>query len=232
MRYVFLFLLIINIAKAQQVKPIQGKIEFAIKENPYTSLPVISLGDTLPRVTSQKYVFEFKNDSIIEFYKIMSTEKVLENRSRSTFINTNKHTFHSSTDVSQENLVSSKVFDLFNSDNTKVRLDIKKFPNEKQVFLGYNCYRVEIEELKKLDSLTTEKTKYDLYVTEDIKCEYHPILKHKSFLRDFYPLEIISRKKLVIDKETLTEKDKELKILYEEVLFKSHKSVVNFISIF
>jgi len=41
------------------------------------------------------------------------------------------------------------------------------------------------------------KTIYELYVTDKIRCKYHPYFNYRSILENYYPLEIIERDNLI-----------------------------------
>ncbi|WP_296151647.1 hypothetical protein [uncultured Flavobacterium sp.] len=73
--------------------------------------------------------------------------------------------------------------------------DIKEFPKEIKTINGYKCFKV-IYVLKKgvspaFDDFTTGHVDYrELWVTDKIKCAYHPVISDKLILEKYYPLEI------------------------------------------
>ena len=54
---------------------------------------------------------------------------------------------------------------------------------DRKTIHGFDCYKVIIKYKKR-------PFKWVLYVTEDFKLNYHPIFKHKSLLKEFFPLEL------------------------------------------
>ncbi len=61
---------------------------------------------------------------------------------------------------------------------------------------GIKCYKVSVVfyEEKSEDIMSfMSLIKYDMYVSDQVKCLYNPILKFKSLLERFYPLELKSQ---------------------------------------
>ncbi len=55
-------------------------------------------------------------------------------------------------------------------------LVVKEYRNDKKTIKGYNCFKVVLE-----SSADGYSIKSILYVTEEIKCLFHPIVKYKIF---------------------------------------------------
>ncbi|WP_159801183.1 hypothetical protein [Flavobacterium sp. MK4S-17] len=68
---------------------------------------------------------------------------------------------------------------------------IKEFRNETRLIGGFKCFKIIY--------LCTEQTDFseelnfyrELWVTDRILCQYHPIVKEKQILKKYYPLEVL-----------------------------------------
>lgn len=71
--------------------------------------------------------------------------------------------------------------------------DIKEFPKEIRIINGYKCFKV-IYFLKENRSAIFDRSGYvdyrEIWVTDKIKCAYHPVISDKIILEKYYPLEI------------------------------------------
>ncbi|EZH73206.1 hypothetical protein ATO12_19575 [Aquimarina atlantica] len=77
---------------------------------------------------------------------------------------------------------------------------INEYRNQTKVIKGYKCFKVVLEINKPLplsSKLPAIKEKYIMYVTEEIKFKYHPLVLLKEVLEQYYPLEIIETTDLV-----------------------------------
>lgn len=74
-------------------------------------------------------------------------------------------------------------------------IDISEDHNDTKNIKGYNCFKVNVTITIKIyendSSSPTISKKYQLYVTDKIKCIYHPVPLPKEILMKYYPLEII-----------------------------------------
>lgn len=81
-------------------------------------------------------------------------------------------------------------YDYYSSD---VITDIKEFPEEIKIINGYKCFKV-IYFLKEDRSAIIDHSGHidhrELWVTDKIKCAYHPVISDKLILEKYYPLEI------------------------------------------
>ena len=74
-------------------------------------------------------------------------------------------------------------------------IEMKEFPEEIKIINGYKCFKV-VSFLKKgicpvFDDFTDGYVDYrELWVTDKIKCAYHPVISDKIILEKYYPLEI------------------------------------------
>ena|SRR5690606_532343 len=70
---------------------------------------------------------------------------------------------------------------------------------------GYDCFKVILKVKEEMTEMDIEFQQIfqgsfkilEMYVTEDIKCSYHPIIKFSNVLEKYYPLEIIETDNLV-----------------------------------
>lgn len=73
---------------------------------------------------------------------------------------------------------------------------INEFRNEKKIIQGIECFKIVVtaqddignEEMP--DFFRNLKTEYTMYVTDRIKCSFHPVVWYKIILDKYYPLEI------------------------------------------
>lgn len=91
---------------------------------------------------------------------------------------------------------------------------VTEYRGQTKIINGYNCFKVIVETLdhegKPQSANDFMNFTFVMYVTEAIKCEYHPITKFKKVLDKYYPLEIIETNNAVKGYEkvfTLTEID-------------------------
>ena len=80
--------------------------------------------------------------------------------------------------------------------NSDVRF-LLEFPNDTLTIKGYNCFKVEMllhSEISNSDSKLSE-VYWKMYVTKDIECCYHPIIKHDTILQKYYPLQMVKIEK-------------------------------------
>jgi hypothetical protein len=74
-------------------------------------------------------------------------------------------------------------------------INISEDHNDTKNIKGYDCFKVNVTITKNVyenDFLSpTMSKKYHLYVTDKIKCIYHPVPLPKEVLMKYYPLEII-----------------------------------------
>jgi hypothetical protein len=72
-------------------------------------------------------------------------------------------------------------------------VSLKEFKNETRTIKGYKCYKVvaTIKEKATNSELLNNSLIYkELWVIDDIKCLYHPVIYEKAILQKYYPLEI------------------------------------------
>jgi len=71
-------------------------------------------------------------------------------------------------------------------------IDIQEYRKDKKVINNFDCFKVVLqinEEESPIPGFKGE-TVYEMYVTEDIDLKYHPIIKYKSVVDHYLPLEI------------------------------------------
>ena len=75
-------------------------------------------------------------------------------------------------------------------------IKLTEFKNETKLINGFNCYKViynykeqKVSDFDFLSEVTTNIR--ELWVTEKIKCNFHPVINEKEILDKYYPLEIL-----------------------------------------
>ena len=76
--------------------------------------------------------------------------------------------------------------------------DLREFKNETKKINGYDCFKVtysykEESGLDFNDFLSGYINHRELWVTEKIKCVYHPVINDRQILEKYYPLDISER---------------------------------------
>lgn len=83
--------------------------------------------------------------------------------------------------------------------NTIEIVSFQEYKQETKVIKGYTCFKVIMEYKSFIESeddfdnflLQNYIQKKELWVTTQIKCNYHPVVNEKEILSKYYPLEII-----------------------------------------
>ncbi|WP_310556024.1 hypothetical protein [Flavobacterium sp.] len=76
-------------------------------------------------------------------------------------------------------------------------IEIKEYRNEKRKIKNFDCFKVVMSYKETSDGIDFENfsdnyvSYKELWVTEKIKCLYHPIIKYQEVLQRYYPLDII-----------------------------------------
>ncbi|SMC42816.1 hypothetical protein [Cellulophaga tyrosinoxydans] len=182
----------------------------AINHNLETNfIPYIDLAidprKTFSQLRKHIYVFE---DSIIKYQEQNS---ILEPSNEIEVINrSNGKLTHYTLEDSIMTLNTFKFSISIKQSNKNIQ--IHEYRNIRKNILGYDCFKVIItrseDYFKKLEFMELDispdlKTKYKdilepiseeiLYVTEQIKCKYHPTTNLSEVLDKYYPLEISSK---------------------------------------
>lgn len=71
--------------------------------------------------------------------------------------------------------------------NDSVR--VEEFRNDQIEISGYKCFKVILYKIVTLDGFRG-RVKQEMYVTEQIRSPYHPIIWSEKILRNYYPLKI------------------------------------------
>lgn len=133
------------------------------------------------------------NNNVIKIYTKLSKEK--EPNATKVF-NLNTGIFHYDYSL----MKSNEEYAI--SDNIKFeKIDIisyEEFPDDRKIISGYNCFKVKMsykdkvdEDEKEIADLFGEIIKYrEMYVTDEIKFMFHPVVNHKEVLEKYYPLYI------------------------------------------
>ncbi|UPQ80069.1 hypothetical protein M0M57_04355 [Flavobacterium azooxidireducens] len=141
-----------------------------------------------------KYHHIYKNESIYEYvtsfdypikdyYKFIDTKTALE-----------KNVSHDSITVVKPEEPYGYSFDEI--------IKLEEFRNEIREINSFKCFKVLLEykfgenadeglgDQDYISFVNSKKQTKELWVTENIKSHYHPVLKYKSILEKYYPLEI------------------------------------------
>ena len=73
-------------------------------------------------------------------------------------------------------------------------IEISEFKNEIKTINGFKCFKVIYSfnsQEKSFDFNNFSMNNRELWVTEEIKCNYHPVINDIEILEKYYPLEII-----------------------------------------
>lgn len=136
-------------------------------------------GDDPLKCRTYNYHFLFRNQHIIS-YQFINGSKV----GGDTFINQDKGTFYTMQGNSGGQFLSPSVYKY--SDKPVI---ITEFREDTKIINGYLCFKVIVSPKEKDKDLQGA----ELWVTDRIKCRYHPLINHKQVLRKYYPLEIVIR---------------------------------------
>ncbi len=192
-----------------------GKLSDSIKKNDFIKTKIISSIQLAldPRKTKGiqlKHTYTFQ-DSIIKYQSQNSLE--LSNN-KVTVINRKdgEQTYYILKDSS---LVrdASIAFSYRPKENYEA-LDVKEYREHKKTIHGYDCFKVVLEFesnymntlvdpleifprseslLSKYGDSLRYKTIYEIFVTDKIKCKYHPTFNIPEVLEKYYPLEVIKK---------------------------------------
>lgn len=109
------------------------------------------------------------------------------------------------------NQVSDIVVNEFNEHIENIENEIIKlteFVNETKIINGYNCFKViynynepPVSDFDFIPSVVTNTR--ELWVTKEIKCNYHPVINESEILKKYYPLEIKEYSKEIMGFETI-----------------------------
>lgn len=133
--------------------------------------------------------YKFQDSLIVSYVTV--NDKI---RGDYRIINTNKNTFHYLAKID-----STTTY--YNNTPYKLRsekgLTIKEFRNEKKIIHGIECFKIvviaqdDLDDEEMPDFLRNLTTEYTMYVTDRIKCSFHPVVWYKMILDKYYPLELI-----------------------------------------
>lgn len=71
-------------------------------------------------------------------------------------------------------------------------LSIKEDKNDKKVISGYNCFKVILIAIIDINKPILTKKTYEMYVTNEVNIQEHPIIEFESILNQYYPVEVTS----------------------------------------
>ncbi len=109
-------------------------------------------------------------------------------------INKNKNTFHYLAKIDSTTTYFKNTPYKYRSEKGLI---INEFRNEKKIINGIKCFKIvvvakdDLDEEEMPEFLRNLTTEYTMYVSDRIKCPYHPVVWYKKILEKYYPLELI-----------------------------------------
>jgi len=134
-----------------------------------------------------------KSDSLWTSYKTIEGDIIGDY----TVINDKDKTYFK---LSKKDSITKYGGGLFNYLEEK-NINIKEYRNDKKNINDFNCFKVVLRISNQSDPEGNET--YEMYVTESIDLKYHPIIRYKSILNNYYPMEIKISSVVIGGAETL-----------------------------
>ncbi len=181
------FLSLYTFSFAQKIHPKKGKITFTLLKKDSVLTVLHFAGKRIEPVRERKFIHEFQ-DSIIKHHEVFRRENGTIDIGKSKYISKKLGRTYAAN--SNDEPIYNRSYEYPYKDYRKETFRIVERSNKKKKIKGFKCFHIIIEGTKKYSELHKVLTIYDMYVTEKIKCDYHPVLEAKSFLENYYPLEI------------------------------------------
>lgn len=70
-------------------------------------------------------------------------------------------------------------------------ISLEEYKDETKTINGYKCYKVVYRFIEPENFLNFLANTREIWVTETIKCKYHPLINDVEILKKYYPLEIV-----------------------------------------
>tara|TARA_R110000868_G_scaffold144520_1_gene363766 strand:+ start:535 stop:1320 length:786 start_codon:yes stop_codon:yes gene_type:complete len=148
----------------------------------------------------KSYLDQFESDSLFYYHKyqdslIIEYEKVGANIIGDyTVIYRNSETFNKLSKKDSTTFYLTKESYVFINEKNLI---IQEYKEDSKVIFGYKCFKIVLivkeeneNDLEYNQAFKNYNEIYECYVTEEIKSKFHPIIKYKSLLKKYYPLEI------------------------------------------
>ena len=150
------------------------------------------------------FSFELTNEVVEKYHifkdSIITAYRKVNNAIQGDYqlINQNQNTYNIRAKIDSTFIpIKDKLYEHLKEDH----ISITEYKDQVKTINGFDCYKVIIikdevvnaneEDISFFkDVFETMQTQYVLYVTESIKCKYHPVIMYKSILEKYYPLEI------------------------------------------
>jgi len=140
-----------------------------------------------PRKSKQEplsYFQEFRDSTIVHYVK-----ENLEVIGNYKYIFPKEHTYGIALDsILAMKITKNKPYQYLDTGTIKFN-EIN--PDDRKNIHGYDCFKVIITVTPE-NSINAAQS-LEMYVTDKIKCRYHPVVDFKEILEQFYPLEIVSK---------------------------------------
>lgn len=164
----------------------------------------------------QTFVFGISGDNLIKYHifndSIITSYRKLNDKIHGDYqlINRNTQTYSMRAKIDSTFIpIKDKLYEYLEEDH----IIINEYKDQVKTINGFDCYKVVLtknedinanEDISFLkDDFENMQTKYVLYVTENIKCKYHPVINYKSILEKYYPLEVRESSNLIQGMETI-----------------------------
>lgn len=224
----FLLICLHPFTQAQTINPKKGKISFSWKKKDSTLTTLYLLGKRIEPTRKQVFVHEFQ-DSIIRNFSVFHKENGVVETGDSNFISRKLALTYG---AGEDNVpLFDQTYPYPYKDYIEETFIVTEYRSDIKNIANYECFRVVIEGLQKFDLNHEIVTTYDMYVTEEIKCKYHPVLEAKKFLNQYYPLEINTKAILNNSTKNPTDYEKQLGEIFKTQVGKSKKYIIDDISI-
>lgn len=134
--------------------------------------------------TKTQYHHEFKGNLIV-VYKTSNNQKLGD----STIIDT------------KTGLVTKNHENQIYYSNNEI-FDIKEFRKETKKINGFECFKVSYSFKQESDGdlssfMDISTVHREIWVTEKIRCNFHPVINDRAILEKYYPLEILQRSETI-----------------------------------
>jgi len=137
-----------------------------------------------------QYIHKFQDSLIVSFKK--TANKVIGDY---WVINRNKNIFHY---LAKKDSTTTYYQNRPYPYREAKEFSLKEFRNDVKTINGFPCFKVVVTVQEDAgedapDALNKLTTVYTMYVTEHIQCAYHPVIRYRSVMEKYYPLEIIEK---------------------------------------
>lgn len=109
-------------------------------------------------------------------------------------------------------------------------IEVQKFVNDQKTIQGIPCYKVIIKSIENDNDRFKSVAFHEMYVSDVIKLNYHPVIGAQTFLSEFYPLEIKSSGTLEFKSDSLSSQEIMVKKAFDRLAKKDKRYTLQEIS--